>query len=171
MPHQIHFYHPKYLVVPRLPQLELRCFLHLVLLRTQTIHQGLMMLTALTAAATFPPRLLESEVNPMSVITAQVPVHPAVIRKVERTQRKQGMFVLSSVHVEITILVYFASMFVSLYSTFFRLKPFEGKNTHSIPITIYLITARRLALPHSVNTFTSVMQILGWPHATSWGLT
>ena len=171
MPHQIHFYRPKHLVVPCLPQLELRRFLHLVLLRTQMIYQGLMMLTALAAAATFPPHLLKSEVNPVSVVTAQAPVHPAVIRKAERTQRKQGTFVLSSVHVEIAILVYFASMFVSLYSTFFQLKPFEGKNTRSIPITIYLVTARRLALPHSVNTFTSVMQILGWLHVTSWGLT
>ena len=156
MPHQIHFYLPKHLVIPCLPQLELRCFLCLVLLRTQTIHQGLMMLIVLAAATTFPPRLLESEVNPVSVVTAQVPVHLAVIRKVERTQRKQGTCVLSSVHVEITILVYFASMFVSLYSTFFQLKSFEGKNTRSIPITIYLVTARRVALPHSVNTFTSV---------------
>ena len=119
MAHQIHFYCPKHLVVPRLPHLELRYFLHLVLLWTQTIHQGLMMLTALAAAATFPHHLLESEMDPVSVVTAQVPVHPAVIRKVERTQRKQGMFIHSSVHVEITILVYFASMFVSLYSTFF----------------------------------------------------
>ena len=139
-------------------------------LQTQTNHQGLMMLTALTTTTTttFPPHLLKSEMNPMSVITAQVPI---LIRKVERTQRKQGMFILSSVHVEITILVYFVSMFVSLYSTFFQLKPFEGKNTCSTPITIYLVTARRLALPCSVNTFMSVMQMLGWLHATSWGLT
>jgi len=99
------------------------------------------MLTALATTATFPPCLLESEANPVLVVTAQVPVHPAVIRKVERTQRKQGMFVLFSVHVEITILVYFASMFLSLHLTFFQLKPFEGKNTHSTPITIYLVTA------------------------------
>ena len=169
MPRQIHFYCPKHLVVPHFPQLELRRFLRLVLLRTQMIHQGLMMLTALaTAAATSPPRLLESEVNPVSIVTAQLSVHPAVIRKVERTQRKQGTFVLSSVHVEITILVYFASMFVSLYSTFFQLKYFEGKNTRSTPITMYLVTARRLALPRSINIFTSVIQMLGWPRATSW---
>ena len=88
------------------------------------------MLTALAAAATFPHHLLESEVDPVSVVTAQVPVHPAVIRKAKRTQRKQGMFIHSSVHVEITILVYFASMFVSLYSTFFRLNLLKGK-THA----------------------------------------
>ena len=29
-------------------------------------------------------------------------------------------------------------------------------------------SARRLALPHSVNIFTSVIQMLGWPRATSW---
>lgn len=50
-------------------------------------------------------------------------------------------------------------------------KPFEGKNTRSIPTIIFLVTARRLALLHSINTFMSVMQMLGWLHVTSWGLT